>query len=140
MKKLKLISVLIGSVVSCNSFAYLSCNDQGYNDYSTNVNATSNWVSVIATETVGTYTDGTLSGVDAVAYEFGLKDWNQAYKSQWCSNYEASITSTIPPYGVPHPVIGTFSCSWNNEPTSSSDVTTVIHVTYCKTKGIRFDM
>jgi hypothetical protein len=138
MKKVKLISLLIGSIVSCNSFAVPGCEDQGYNDYTTNVNTTSNWQSIIATQSVPSYTDGTLTGAAAVAYEFGFKDWNNAYKSQWCSNYESSLTSGFPPYGTPYPVAGTFSCSWNNEPTSTTDVTTVITVHYCKTKGIKY--
>lgn len=139
MKKVKLISLLVGSIVSCNSFAVPGCGDQGYNDYSTNVTVTSNWLAVIATQSVNSYTDGTLTGANAVGYEFGFKDWNNAYKSQWCSNKEASLTSTIPPYGTPAPVAGTFSCSWANEPTSTVDVTSVITLSYCKTKGIRFE-
>lgn len=138
MKKTKLLTLIAGSVFCFNASAYLSCADQGYDQHTSYVNTTSDWVSVIGGQSTGTYTDGTLTGIDAVAYQYGLQTWNQSYKNNWCSNKEAAMTSTIPPYGVPTPVAGTFSCAWDNEPTSSSDVTSVIKLSYCKTKGIRF--
>ena len=93
---------------------------------------------IIETQSVNTYTDGVLTG--AAAYEFGLRDWNDAYRTQWCQAKEASLTSVLYPWGVPAPVAGTFSCSWHNEPSSSSDVTSVIKLNYCKTKVIKFEM
>lgn len=140
MRKIKLVSFLTTAIFSTTCFADLSCHDRGYNEGSTNVNATSDWVAVISGQTASTYTDGTITGINAISYLHSLKNWNNTYKSQWCSSYESAVTSTMPQYGVPYPVAGTFSCSWVNEPTTPSDVTTVIKVKYCKTKGIKFEL
>lgn len=135
MKKVKLVSVLIGSILSTASMADLSCEDQGYDQISTNVTTTADYVAVIAGQSSSTYTDGTIYGVDAVAYQYSLQNWNNTYKTQWCLSYDASLTSGLPMYGQPWPVTGSFFCSWVNEPSTSSDVTTIINVQYCRTKG-----
>jgi hypothetical protein len=140
MKNFKLLSLFSVALFSTASLADLSCADRGYNEGSINVNTTSDWVAVISGQTAATYTDGTITGVDAISYLYSLKNWNNTYKSQWCSSYESSVTSGFPPYGVPYPVSGTFSCSWVDEPTTSSDVTTIINVKYCKTKGFKFKL
>ena len=119
MKNIKLLALVISTIFSSNIYAELSCEQQGYEDVSNNIDASVDWNTVVASVSTNTLTDGLLTGIDAIAYQYGIKSWNNTYLTQWCSTHR------------PNSALANYGCRWADEPSTVFQTVAIIERYYC---------